>query len=189
MKQSRLVAVCSIATALIIVLSLIPPSFGLPFFGFIPVLVVISAFRKIKISVYVSLTAGIISWIFAYIRPSVVGLAFQSNPHLAILPRLFAGLVAHYVSVFVFYISKSKIIPTGIFCAIFGSSANTLFVIGAIVIFVPEAYSNFVTTWAYVAFIIPTAILELVMNSIITPVMSRIIVKRMKVELKNTQQI
>lgn len=168
MKSSRFLAVCAITAALIFVLSAIPQGWGMPFLGLVPVLVVIVAFRDLKVSIFASLCAGVVSWLFSYIRPTLVSEYFQTNVFLPIIPRFLAGLLAHYTCVFVYKMSKKNIWYTSISGAIVGSILNTVFVLASLYLFVPVVSENNATFWAYFILIIPTAAIELLLNSVLT---------------------
>ena len=168
MKSSRFVAVCAITAALVFVLSLIPQSWGIPFLGLLPVLVVVCAFRNLKLSIFAALCAGFTSWVFSYIRPTLVSEFFQTNLLLPIVPRLMAVLLAHCCSVFVYKVSKKNIWCASLSCAIVGSVANTVFVLSSLYMFVPVVSQNNATFWVYFVAVVPTAAIELLLNSVLT---------------------
>jgi uncharacterized membrane protein len=176
--NTRTVAVCVVTAALITVLSIIPPAWGIPYLGWLPVLVAISVCRDIRVALFAGLCAGFVSWILAYIRPSIVGAVFQTNPLLPIVPRVLAAVLAHYACVLTYvymhrrkreYLQAHARTISAIACAAVGSMATTVLVLGAIVLFVPAAYANHVSIWAYLTPIIPVAITELVINVAVTP--------------------
>ncbi|MCL1945128.1 MAG: ECF transporter S component [Firmicutes bacterium] len=178
MKNSRFVAVCGIAAALIFLLSSIPQTWGIPFLGLLPILVVIVGFRDIGLSVFVSVFAGVVSWLFSYVRPTVVSEFFHTNPLLPIFPRFIAGMIAHFASVLTFKITKKNIWATCIVGGAIGSFFNTMLVVCSLYLFVPYVRDNNSTLLAYIVVVLPTAAIELLINSLVVPILVRPILTR-----------
>jgi uncharacterized membrane protein len=146
--------------------------------GLLPVLVVIASFRYIKLTIFASIFAGVVSWWLSFVRPTLVSEYFHSNPLLPIVPRLMAGLIAHCGGMVAYSLSKGNIWTTSCVVGILGSIANTVIVLSSLYIFVPTISSSNATFWAYFVFVVPTASVELVVNCVLTMTISRVVPNR-----------
>lgn len=158
MRRSVILVLCAIVTALSAITAIFP------FVFFIPALVAVTLQNR-KLTIFCGFIFGLISFIYSYLRPSLVSPFFQSNPLLPIIPRILAALLAHEAYRLIYHISKSRI-AAGVICGLVGSISNTVFVISGLVLFAKDyQYSGIsMLLEAIVVLVGISAAIEIVVN-------------------------
>lgn len=165
-NKSKVIALCAITLTLIIVLG------ALPFVFLVPVLYTACS-RKWGMSIIASTFYGVVSLCYAFMGSSFVSLAFIQAPYIAIVPRIFVGIIAHgsFVLSQKFFKGESrlqKILPISIATSL-GSIANTALVILGMIIFLPEATFGGITLFVYIPTMLIFGVIELIVTNIIVP--------------------
>lgn len=133
MKSSKVIALCAVFLALMIVLGALPIVF------FLPVLLVCTLF-KFRAAVLAGLAYGLVSLAYAFMGGTAVAVAFVMYPWIAILPRVLAACCAsgiHKLTAKLFANGTGRLrilVPAGA-AAVTGSLMNTVLVLGSIYLF------------------------------------------------------
>lgn len=109
---------------------------------------------------------GIFGFSSFYMATTIWPNPFFSDPLVAILPRLFIGLIAYLVYIATKKINNSLAL---VLAGIMGSFTNTIFVLGMIHL---RGLGNF---WAWLIQVLPQAIIEAIIAAIITVIIGKAI--------------
>jgi len=112
------------------------------------------------------LVGGIFGFSSFYLATTIRPSPIFSDPFVAILPRLFIGLVAYLVYTIIKKINNSLAL---VLAGILGSFTNTIFVLGMIHL---RGLGNF---WAILISVLPQAIIEAIIAAIVTLIIGKAI--------------
>ncbi len=158
----------------------------IPYVFFLPVMVA-AATLSVGMVAFVGLAFGCISLAYSFVMPmSLVSMAFVQAPYIAIIPRILAALGSFFVYKAVMRVAKPRS-RGGKFAAVSASAAlgslfNTAFVVGLLVLIMPELELGGVTMIAYVPAMLVSGAIECVCMAVLTP---PIVLTLDKVVLKN----
>ena len=117
----KLITVAAVTVALTAVLGLLPYVFLVP-------LLFTCVTRDWKMSVLEGMFFGILSYVYAFMSATPVGVTFIQNPWIPIVPRILVALGCHFVYVGLKKIIKSEkagvVVPVTVACGL-GSLLNT----------------------------------------------------------------
>jgi len=182
--KTRLLALYAIILALTFVAFL--PVFVVTFL--VPMIAICATFR-FRTGMFAAACAGVVSVIIAFTfgAGTIVGMGFQLHPWIPIVTRLIAGAIAWWAghgARKLFGNSNnrfaSKILPVSV-VATTASLLNTVLVVSTLIIFASSVFT--ISGAAFIIQILPFAIAELIVNSIICPPLSLSLRKG----LKNTE--
>jgi len=155
--------------ALTVALSLVVSFF--PFVFFVPVLVVVTL-QKWRLSLVCGLLFGVISFVYSFVRVTLVSVYFQANPLLPIVPRVLAVAFAHLSYQGVYAITQKRLPKTAralsaVVCAVVGSLTNTVFVMLGLVLFAKGFAYYGALGDAIVVFVGGSALIEVIVNIVL----------------------
>ena len=170
--NARFITVAAVMLAMNMVAPVIP---FVPIF-FLPTMIA-ATLLGLKMTLFVSVSFGLVSVIYSFILPTtIVGLAFQHAPYLAIVPRIVAALGAYIV-----FIALSKgleqtnlnknlkaVLPISIAAAT-GSILNTALVVSGFIIIVPDVYFGGITILLALPTMLISGLIEFILLAVITP--------------------
>lgn len=176
--ESKSIIIAAISLALTVALAPIPVVFMLP-------LLFICTTRGMKMSLFMGLSFGVVSFLYSLMGGSPVAVAFANAPWIAIVPRIFVAFFAHGAFVlskkFIKGNSKiAKIAPYAISAAI-GSVSNTAMVVSLLAIFMSGTAFGDVTIYLYIPTMLISGVIELVAYSVLVPTVSISVNKAVKI--------
>lgn len=156
----RLITVSAVTVALTAVLGLLPYVFLVP-------LLFTCVTRDWKMSVIEGAFFGILSYVYAFISPSVVAAVFIANPWIPIAPRILTAIGCHGVYAGLKKVCKkngkaSVTVPVVVACAL-GSMLNTALVVPCLI------WRGGALFWAILAETMISAAIELAVALFIVP--------------------
>ncbi len=172
-SKSKLIATHALLTAIIMLFVFVPITIGVLQLAFIPIIAVIISACVLgwKHGAISGAVFGIVSFISAFIRPTILSLAFY-NPLISVFPRIMIGITVYFAM-----IAMEKLLPKmpqlikfGIASAV-GVVTNTAFVLGMILLFYfGTDFSGVIIGWEwFVGVISGNFIIELIVCTVVTP--------------------
>lgn len=166
---SKTIAVCAALTALTAVTG------ALPFVFLVPLLFACVT-QNVKISAYMGLVFGVVSFLYSLLGGSVVAAAFVQAPWIAIVPRIAVGFIAHGTFVLCRRLIKEKgkvtrVLPYSIAAAV-GSLANTVLVVTLLLIFMRDTALGDMTVYLYLPTMLINGAIELVVCVSLVPTLA-----------------
>lgn len=174
--DARKIATCAVLSALCAVTG------ALPFVFFIPVTVAVTAL-PLGMAAVAGLAFGIVSMCYSFILPtSLVSAAFIEAPYLAILPRICAAVCGALCFKLICKLWKSNGRGARVARAAIGggitSALNTAFVVGLMLLIMPNFAFGGVTVAAYAVVMLTSGAIEIAVTAVLTPAVSVVLEDR-----------
>ncbi len=167
--KSKTVAVCAVLTALTAVMGAIPFVFLIP-------LLFACVTQNVKISAFMGLVFGVISFVYSLMGGSVVAAAFVQAPWIAIVPRIAVGFIAHGVFVLCKKLIRekgkvSRVLPYSVSAAV-GSLSNTVLVVALLMIFMRDTALGDITVYLYLPTMLINGAIEFAVCTALVPTLA-----------------
>ena len=167
--KSKTVAVCAVLVALTAALGAIPFVFLIP-------LLFACVTQNVKISAFMGLVFGVVSFLYSLMGGSVVAAAFVQAPWIAIVPRIAVGFIAHGTYVLCKKLIKdkgkvSRVLPYSISAGV-GSLSNTVLVVALLMIFMRDTTLGDITVYLYLPTMLINGAIEFVVCVALVPTLA-----------------
>ncbi len=166
--SSKSIAVAAITLALTAVLAPLPFVFMLP-------LLFTCCTRGMKMSLFMGLAFGVVSFLYAFAGSTPVALAFIKAPYIAIIPRILVAFFAcgafKISKKLIKGNSKTALVAPYVISAAVGTLSNTVLVVSSMLALSTTVLAD-ISVWAYVTVMITSGLIELAVSVILAPAVS-----------------